>query len=421
MSNMQSNNFNKPIHIPRPQYDQRLQNSIDTPNIKVLTGIRRCGKSTLLKMFVESMINDGFPLENIFSYKFDEFGMPVNPDASWLLNELQEAIPKINSDYPFRVFLDEIQEVDGWEKVVRQLHTRENTDVFITGSNAHVLSSDLSTYLAGRYEEIKVYPLSFVEYLNFRNDYAGEIGDIEFELNSYITFGGMPGLFELPNKDPETISQELSTLFDAIILNDVAKRSNISDVDLLTKIVRYLFSTSGSLFSTKKVSDVITSSGRKVKPETVDNYILALTRAFALYECGQEGLSGKKILRPLRKFYPADTGFRNLPTRFSGVDLGYQLENIVYIELKRRGFSISVGALSNAEIDFIATNNSGKEYFQVSASLLDEAVFDREITPLQEIKDSFPKTILTLDGWRSGTTDSGITIVKLSDWLMSEY
>ncbi len=406
------------VQIPRPQYDKRLDKSVGASNIKVLTGIRRCGKSTLLHMLAERMLAEGFPSQNIFYRKFDQFGMPINPDAEWLLGELSQAIANSNPDFPLRVFLDEVQEVDSWEKVVRQLHTEKGVDVFITGSNAFVLSSDLSTFLAGRYEQIEIYPLSFAEYRDFAS-IAGDYPTDENELfRSFMTYGGMPGLFELPFSRNMEKQDELTSLFDAIIVNDVARRAHISDFDLLVKLIKYVCSTSGSLFSTKKISDALTSMGRKVKPETIDNYLVALERAFALYTCDQEGLSGKQVLRPLKKLYPVDTGFRNLPSGFSGTDIGFQLENIVFIELKRRGFTPFVGAMHGAEVDFVAKRGSQKEYFQVTASLLDESVYRRELVALEAIKDSFPKTILTLDGWRTGVTPSGVRIMGILEWLL---
>lgn len=404
--------------VPRPQYNERLDKSIGTSNVKVLTGIRRCGKSTLLHMLTERMLAEGFPPQNVFYMKFDQFGMPINPDAEWLVGELSQAKAESNPDFPFRVFLDEVQEVGSWEKVVRQLHTEKGIDVFITGSNAYVLSSDLSTFLAGRYEQIEIYPLSFREYKEF----AGVAGDYPTDENelfrAFMTYGGMPGLFELPFSESQERQDELASLFDAIIVNDVARRAHISDFDLLVKLIKYACSTSGSLFSTKKISDSLTSMGRKVKPETVDNYLAALERAFALYACSQEGLSGKQVLRPLKKLYPADTGFRNLPNGFSGADIGFQLENIVFMELKRRGYETFVGAMQDAEVDFVAKLGGDKAYFQVTTSLLDETVYQRELAPLKKISDSFPKTILTLDGWRTGVTPSGVRIMGIREWLL---
>lgn len=404
--------------IPRPHYDKQLDKSVGSSNIKVLTGIRRCGKSTLLHMLADRMITQGFPPQNIFYRKFDQFGMPINPDAEWLLDELSQAIADSHPDFPLRVFLDEVQEVESWEKVVRQLHTEKGVDVFITGSNAFVLSSDLSTFLAGRYEQIEIYPLSFAEYKEFAL-IAGDYPADENELfRSFMTYGGMPGLFELPFSRNKEKQDELTSLFDAIIVNDVARRARISDFDLLVKLIKYTCTTSGSLFSTKKISDALTSMGRKVKPETIDNYLAALERAFVLYACDQEGLSRKRVLRPLKKIYPVDTGFRNLPNGFSGVDIGFQLENIVFMELRRRGYSLFVGSMQGAEVDFVAKQGSRKEYFQVTASLLDESVYQRELAPLEAIKDSFPKTILTLDGWRTGVTPSGVRIMGIIEWLL---
>ena len=404
--------------VPRPLYDKKLDKSVGTSNVKVLTGIRRCGKSTLLHMLTKRMLGEGFPAQNIFYRKFDQFGMPINPDAEWLLSELSQAMAVSNPDYPFRVFLDEIQEVTSWEKVVRQLHTKTGVDVFITGSNAYVLSSDLSTFLAGRYEQIEVYPLSFLEYKGFAklsDDYPTDENEL---LRTFLTYGGMPGLFELSFSQDQEKRDELATLFDAVIMNDVARRARISDYDLLVKLIKYVCSTSGSLFSSKKISDSLTSMGRKVKSETIDNYLTALEKAFALYSCDQEGLLGKQVLRPMKKIYPVDTGFRNLPNGFSGADLGFQLENIVFMELKRRGYAVFVGVMKEAEIDFVAKRGGSKEYFQITTSLLDEGVYKREIAPLEAIKDSFPKTILTLDEWRRGVTPSGVKIMGIREWLL---
>lgn len=405
--------------IPRPLYDKKLSARLGDPSIKVLTGVRRCGKSMLLKMLIDRIQQEGFPPENIFYRRFDEFGMPLHPDGEWLAGELRQALKAADAHLPFRVFLDEIQEVESWEKVVRQLHTRTNTDVFITGSNAYVLSSDLSTFLAGRYTEIDIFPLSFSEYVDFCAAHDRPTEDIRALFNEYMTYGGMPGLFDCDRIDPQSVSEDLSTIFDAVILNDVARRASIRDLDLLNKVVRYVFSTSGSLFSTKRISDALTSAGRTTKPETIDNYLRALQNAFAVYACEQEGLCGKRVLRPLQKLYPCDTGFRNMTTRFSGQDIGYQLENIVYMELLRRGYEVSVGALPHAEIDFVAKRGNQRLYVQVTASLLDERVHEREMAPLRAIGDSFPKVILTLDGWRSGVTDSGIIVRDLIGWLRS--
>lgn len=403
--------------VPRSLYEDALGRHLGTPEIKVLTGVRRCGKSTLLKSVACRIQDEGFPSENIFFRRFDEFGMPVNPDANWLLSQIEDALQKANPSFPFRVFLDEVQEVSGWEKVVRQLYTRPNTEVFITGSNAYILSSELATFLAGRYVEIPVYPLGFTEYLEFARAFGRDCSSLDEVFSRFLTFGGMPGLFHLADDCP-SIEESLSSVFDAVILNDVARRSTVTDLDLLTKLVRYVFSTSGSLFSTKGIADALTSAGRKTKPDTIDSYLYALVQAFALCGCEQAGLAGKAILRPLLKWYPVDTGLRNLSTGFSGQDLGYQLENVVYMELRRRGYRVFVGTLPKGEVDFVAERRSERAYFQVTTSVLDEGVYARELSPLERIGDSFPKTVLTLDGWKSGVTATGIRLQKLTDWLL---
>lgn len=415
--------------VSRPYYENQIMNYFETPFIKVLTGVRRCGKSTLLQMIAKRASQNGTEKDNIILLRMDEYGIPLQPTADWLANYLDEKLQSANPNQMAYIFLDEIQDIPGWERVVRQLQTRSNTDVYLTGSNAYMLSTELSTLLAGRFIEIKINPLSFGEYLSFRHKYGLGIGETKnsFEDKSlngvfleYLKYGGMPGQFDLAERNDETIITFLKGIFDSIMLNDVAKRTRISDIDLLEKLAAYLFKTSGSLFSTKKIVNTLQSIGRKTSQRTIDDYLKALKNALIVREVPQFGLKGKEILNPKRKFYAVDTGLRNFAAGFPVEDIGYQLENVVCNELVKRGYEIFVGSLPNgSEVDFIARKPTGEQrYYQVTQSLTNDDVYKRELAPLQQITDSFPKTVITFDELRTGITKEGIQIVSLNDWLL---
>ncbi len=407
--------------VRRPRYEKAFAEYRDSRDIKVITGVRRCGKSTLLKMLVEDISSEIASPNNIFYRKMDGFGVPLDPDAAWLEGELVVALESVDPAKPFYVFIDEIQEVRNWEKIVRRLHTQPNVDVYITGSNAHVLSSDLSTLLGGRYIEIPVHPLSFVEYEEFRKQTdEAPLGESAL-FADYLKYGGMPGQFDIANRTEERLARFLEAIRDTIILNDVAMHAQIGDMDLLSKLVRYVFSTSGSLFSTRSVVNALASAGRKTTSETVDNYLRALQGAFILKECEQVGVSGKQVLRPLRKFYPVDTGLRNLSTGFAPRDFGAQLECVVHNELVRRGYAVTVGALLKGEIDFIAENAGERLYIQVSETLGAPEVYERELKPFSLVADSFPKIVLVADRFRLGTTEQGVKIANIVDWLRADW
>ncbi len=403
----------------RPTYLSLLERYRDTDYIKVLKGVRRCGKSTLLSLFMDSLLLAGIPASNLIRRRFDEFDMPLGTTAEDLQHDVAGALLQADPAYPAYVFLDEMQMVPGWERVVRGLHTRENTDVYITGSNAYLLSSDLATLLAGRYVELDVYPLSFKEYVDFCAQSRLDAGAaIDERFARYVRYGGMPSLFALRDSLQEDYVRELGGIYDTVIINDVAKRFSIRDYVLLERLVAYVFSTSGNLFSTKKVSDYLKSAGFKAAPETVDDYLHALEQALILHEVRQEGLQGKQLLRPLRKFYAVDTGLRNLSLGFKVRDIGFQLENVVYMELLRRGYAVAVGALQSAEIDFVGRRGDEVVYIQVSDNLDSEATLERELAPLRRLADSFPKLLLTTDRLRAGYTPDGCRVVHIIDWLL---
>ncbi len=409
----------EPILVPRPQYDAVIDSFVGTPEVKVLVGVRRCGKSSLLALLANRLRSRGVPDRCIIQLKLDGYEVPLSPDARWLDAQIRPRLADVAADETAYVLLDEVQEVAGWEDVVRRVNTLPNAQVFITGSNARVLSGELATLLAGRYVEIPVYPLGFEEYISFGEAFGWDVASKEALLSDFVTFGGMPALFAYTRGDVTAYERVLSGIFDTVILKDVVGRSHVKDVDLLEKVVRYVFSTSGNLFSTKRVVDALVSAGRKASQETVDNYLAALVNAKVMTACEQQGLAGKEVLRPQRKFYPADNGLRNLTIGFNRTrDTGYQLEAVVFNELIRRGWKVGVGALSGGEVDFVATRRDERLYIQVCQSVLDETTFAREVAPLEAIQDSFPKVVLVADRWKTGTTSSGIRIVNVADWLL---
>lgn len=402
----------------RPRYQALLERYRDTEFIKVLKGIRRCGKSTLLDLFADGLRAQGVPERNLFRRRFDEFGLPLNLNAEDLQEEIAKALAMADGAQTFYVFLDEVQMVPGWERVVRGLHTRPGVDVYITGSNAYLLSSDLATLLSGRYVELDVYPLSFREYRSFCAQAGRAALGKEELLSEYLRYGGMPSLFALKDPLEEDIARELSGIYNTVILNDVAQRFQIRDYSLLEKLVTYVFSTSGNLFSVKSIVNYLRSSGVKASYETIDGYLYALEQALILYGVMQDGLQGKELLRPQRKFYPVDTGLRNLAIGFAMRDVGFQLENAVFVELLRRGYRVSVGVVGAAEVDFVARRRDERLYVQVSDALTAETTLERELSALRAVHDAYPKYLVTTDRLHVGTTEDGIRIVNVADWLL---
>lgn len=403
------------IFIERKKLTETLRAHRNSPDIKVLTGVRRCGKSTLLAHYAQSLAHDGVPTSNIFSRRFDAFDIPIGYDAQALHADLAAAMSAA-APGPFYVFLDEIQDVPGWEHVVRRLHTRDDTDVYITGSNARLLSGELATYLTGRYVTIPVYPLSFAEYRNYRtSDGASEPVDLLF--SQYMQFGGMPGLFVTGLPDERKATEILTAVYESVVMKDVAKRYGIRDIATLEKLSRYLFSTSANLFSVNNVVKALKGAGANATFTTIDNQIDALEKAFIIYSAEQARVRGKELLRPQRKYYPVDNGLRNLATGFTGADRGAQLEGIVFMELKRRGYEVSIGTMPGGEIDFIARNNTELQYIQVTLNMTEEQTRSRELAPLQRLNDAFPRLVLTLDWYSEGVTKEGIRIRNVIDWL----
>lgn len=405
--------------VIRKEYLSRLLAWKDERVIKVVTGIRRCGKSTLLKQFQDHLLEEGVSQEQIISINFEDLDYEDLLDYKALYAYIKQRLCPDKMTY---IFLDEIQKVDSFQKAVDSLFIKENTDIYITGSNAYLLSGDLATLLTGRYVEISMLPLSFAEYL----ECSGETG--EQALAIYMKFGGFPYLSQMENT-VEKVDTYLEGIYNTVVVKDIEDRQirkhpdpnkrKITDITLLKTIARYLASVIGSPVSVKSVSDYLISSGRKVSPNTVDNYMEALQESFIFYPVERFDINGKQLLKVNRKWYIVDLGLRNHILPKKRYDLGFSLENIVFFELLRRGYQVNVGKNGDTEVDFVAQKQGVLHYYQVTADMTNEDTFDREIRPLQSIKDNYEKMILTMDHMTPGDYE-GIKVVHLLDWLLEK-
>ena len=394
----------------RDIYLNKLITFKDKPLIKVITGIRRCGKSTLLDLFEEYLLNTGIKKENIIHMNFEDLTYDEIKDYKDLNKYIKEKILDNDKKY---IILDEIQQVSNWEKAINSFLVTLNCDIYITGSNAYLLSSEISTLLSGRYVEIKMLPLSFKEYLEF-NDYNTK-ENLEEHFNDYLLYGGLPIVSYVHDKS--AIRNILSGVFNTVIIKDVAKRNSIRDITLLENLIRYIAQNIGSPISSRNISNYLNSAGRKTSTETIDNYLKMLENAFIIYKANRFDIKGKMYLKTLEKYYVVDTGIRNELLSFKDGDYGHMLENLVYLELLRRGYDVSVGKIDNLEVDFIAQNYDEKIYYQVSASILDENTKKRELNPFDHIPDHYEKVILTMD--RTPIKDfNGIKNINIIDFLL---
>lgn len=397
----------------RDLYLNQLINFRDKPLIKVITGMRRCGKSTLLRLFEEYLLNSKVHADHIIRMNFEalEFDEITNYKAlySYIKTKMN------NNNEKFYLLLDEVQQVESWEKAVNSFLVDSNVDIYITGSNAYLLSSELSTLLSGRYVEIKMQPLSFKEYLDF-NDYDSS-NDILALFKDYLQYGGLPNVVELKDH-PDTISSFLTGIYSTVIMKDVVQRNNVRDTALLESLLKYIAANIGNIVSTKKISDYLTSSGRKTTSETIDNYLKMLENAFIIYRANRYDLKGKLFLKTFEKYYIVDTGIRNQLAGLRNTDYGHVLENIIYFELLRRGFDVSIGKVGTLEIDFVATKSDKKIYYQVSATIMNQETRSRELRPLQAIADNYEKVILTMDNSIYNDFD-GIKAINIVDFLLS--
>lgn len=403
--------------VQRKEYLDQLINWRDEQVIKVVTGIRRCGKSTLLLQFQQWLKENGVTDEQIVSVNFEELEYEELLDYKKLYQYLKERLVSGKTTY---IFLDEIQKVSSFEKVVDSLYVKPNVDLYITGSNAYMLSGDLATLLTGRYVEIKMLPLSFGEFLSMTGL------EPEQGFPEYLRSGGMPYIATM-NRTDEKVSTYLEGIYNTVIVKDIEDRQarkesdpskrKITDIALLKTIAKYLASVIGNPVSLRSITDYLISNGRKISPNTVNDYVEALTESFIFYPAERFDIVGKQLLKANRKMYIVDLGLRNhiLPRR--SYDLGFSLENMVYFELLRRGYKVTIGRVGNTEVDFVAEKQGAYEYFQVTADMTAKETFDREIRPLENIRDNYEKTILTMDRLTPGNYN-GIQVRYLLDWLI---
>lgn len=400
--------------IERKEYLKQLLSWKDQSVIKVLTGIRRCGKSTILKLYQEYLLNNGIDPSQIISINFEELEYEDLQDYKKLYQYIKDRLVENKMMY---IFLDEIQNVPSYEKVVDSLHVKENIDIYITGSNSYIFSGQLATYLSGRYIEIPVLPLSFKEVYNPQTNK-------EEAFQKYIKTGGFPYIHQIQLLN-EQIDMYLEGIYNTVIVKDIEERINrknsksVTDIALLKAISKYLSSVVGSPVSIRSITNYFKSNERTTSPNTISNYVEALCESYLYYPVEVMDVSGKEVLKSNKKYYIVDPGIRNyiLPKQF--YDLGFTIENIVYLELLRRRYNVNIGRNGRTEVDFIAKRNDVYTYIQVTASLVDENTFNREIRPLKQIKDNYEKIILTLDRYTLGNYE-GIKVINIIDWLLEE-
>lgn len=398
--------------IDRPLYLDKIMRFVDTPFVKILTGVRRSGKSTILKMIMERLRTErGISEEQIVSYNFDTSIYDMNEKQLY-----QELKGRLLPDKKTYFFLDEIQVISGWEKVVNTLLSIHNADIYVTGSNSKMMASEISTYLTGRYITFRIYTLSFREYLDFTRQYTS-VDDIHKELVRYVRLGGFPATHLYAFGDDEIYSIVRDT-YDACIYRDIVQRNDIRRKDLFDRIVKYTFSNVGNTFSAKAISDYLKSEQRKIDVETVYNYLEYLEKAYLLYRCSRFDLKGKEILKTQEKFYLADTALRYSILGYNQDSVASSLENVVYLELRRRGYSVYVGKTDFGEIDFIATRQNEKIYVQVTERIASEKTEKREYERLLEIPDNYPKYVLSTDDFAGGNYE-GIITMHIADFLLS--
>lgn len=392
--------------VQRKQYFDKLLKLRDKQVIKVVTGVRRCGKSTLLDLFRQHLLQNGIDESRIVFLNFEEVENEYLLDYKKLYEYVKERLCTDKTTY---VFLDEIQLVPDFQKAVDSLYVKKNVDLYITGSNANLLSGELATLLSGRYVEIQMLPLSFAEYYEIVG------GNRRDAFNSFFKNGSMPYAATL--KDDEIMLDYLTGIYNTVLLKDIIKRKKFTDVALLETVIRYMFDNVGNIVSAKKIADSLTSYGRKTSSGTIDNYLTALCESFIMYEVGRYDVKGKQILKSLKKYYVVDIGFRRILLGNKRSDVGYTLENIVYLELLRRGYKVSIGKVDDLEVDFIAEKDDDRIYYQVSASVLDPNTYLREITPLKKINDNYPKFIISMD--ELPMNEDGIKQVNIIDFLLA--
>lgn len=391
--------------VQRKQYLDKLKKMQNKQIIKVITGVRRCGKSTLLMQFKEYLKDCGVSDAQIISVNFEDMAFEHLLNYKELYQYVNERLVSSKMTY---VFLDEIQNVLNFQRAVDSFFIKENVDIYITGSNAYMLSGELATLLSGRYIEIQMLPLSFAEYYEL-------VGGNERDAwNTYFRNGGFPYATQI--EDVDIRRDYLFGIYNTVLLKDIVARKKIQDVALLESVIKFLFDNIGNIVSSKKISDSLTSFGRKTTSITVENYVNALMESFILYKASRYDIKGKQYLKSLEKYYLVDVGLRRLLLGDKNTDIGYILENIVYLELIRRGYAVSIGKIGDLEIDFVAESRENRIYYQVAATVLDSSTFSREIAPLKKIPDHYSKYIISMD--EISMSEDGIKQLNIIDFLL---
>lgn len=395
--------------IQREQYIEKLKSLSNKKIIKVITGVRRCGKSTLMQLFQQELLNTGVNEQQIININFENYDFIELRDAKALYQYINVRLAGSIQHY---VFLDEIQHVGNYADVVDALFVKDNVDLYITGSNAYLLSSEIATLLSGRYVEIKLLPLSFKEYVVA----SGNMHDLEKKYAEYITFSSFP-YAKAFGGDEQLVNDYLRGIYSTIVLKDVMQRNSISDTMMLENVMAFLADNIGNTLSVKKIADTLTSMGRKVDVKTIEKYLSALCQSFILYPAKRYNIKGRQLLKTMEKYYLVDVALRNTLLGAKSTDWGHILENVVFLELLRRNNNVYIGKTDALEIDFITVNMQNVAYYQVAATVRDQATLERELQPLKAVKDNFPKTILTLDTDPVSYHD-GIKQQNVLDWLL---
>ena len=399
--------------IYRPSYVDKIMAYVDTPFVKILTGVRRCGKSTILKMIMSKLRERGIPESRIVSYCFDSMEYE-DMTAKQMYSELKSRVSPEGKTY---FFLDEMQEIKGWEKVVNSLSSDYDVDLYITGSNSRMMSSEISTYLTGRYVSFRIYTLSFAEYLTFKEQYDA-VGDPRQEFANYIRLGGFPAT-HLQNYTQDEVYTIVRDIYNSTIFSDIVRRNQVRKIDQLERVVKYTFNNVGNTFSAKSISDYLKAEHRALDNETVYSYLEKLEKAYLLHRCSRYDLQGKEILKTQEKFYLADTSLRYSVLGYNADSVATSLENVVYLELCRRGYAVNIGKTSDGEIDFVATRQNEKVYVQVTQQIASEKTERREYERLLEIRDNYPKYVLRTDEFAGGNYE-GIKTMHVADFLLSD-
>lgn len=397
--------------IIRPYYMNLLKTYRDVPLVKILAGIRRCGKSTILNMLQADLISSGVPEDHIISMSYTSEDFDDGMSAKEMYRGIRE---KMTDGERYYLLLDEVQEISGWEKAVNSLLENANTDIYVTGSNSRLMSGEISTYLTGRYISIPVFTLSFAEYVAFKQDSGRTMREL---LIDYIRTGGFP-VIAANNFDEQAAYQIVEGIYNSVITGDITKRHHVTNIDLFNRVVKYIVENVGKTFSANAIAKFLKSEGRSLSVEAVYNYLEWLEKAFVIYRCQRYDMQGKSVLKTQEKFYLADASLKYCIMGFNPKSVAAMLENIVYFELRRKGYEVYIGKNDTKEIDFIAVRRDERIYVQVCRNLPEES--DREVMNLLEIRDHFPKYVVTLDEFASGNYN-GVKIVHLADFLLMEH